>query len=286
LQEVLTKLASLDADLSEKRAKKAQLEADVHMCTVKLDRAQKLIAGLGGEKSRWTAVAGRLGHQFVALTGDVVLAAAQIAYLGEHAVQLCNLIQQNLYTHQHTCHHCFDRLSLLQRPAVVGTGVSMVHIPMNAHFYCGVAAGPFTSVHRSDCLAGWVTACEAAGVPCSPKFSLSAALGDPVKIRQWNIWGLPKDDFSSENAIAVDQGRRWPLCIDPQGTANKWIRNMEKDAQLLVIKLSDGNYMRTLENAVQFGKPVLLENVGETLDAALEPLLLKQTFKQVQRLPS
>ena len=57
---------------------------------------------------------------------------------------------------------------------------------------------------------------------------------------------------------------------------------MEKDAELLVIKLSDANYMRTLENAVQFGKPVLLENVGETLDAALEPLLLKQTFKQVR----
>lgn len=56
---------------------------------------------------------------------------------------------------------------------------------------------------------------------------------------------------------------------------------MEKDAELLVIKLTDGNYMRTLENAVQFGKPVLLENVGETLDAALEPLLLRQTFKQV-----
>ena len=69
--------------------------------------------------------------------------------------------------------------------------------------------------------------------------------------------------------------------IDPQGQANKWIRNMEKEAGLLVIKLSDPNYLRTVENAVQFGKPVLLENVGETLDAALEPLLLKQTFKQV-----
>ena len=188
----------------------------------------------------------------------------------------------NLYTFlSQRAYHCLGDESLLQGPAVVGT-VSMVYILINLHLDCGVAAGPFTSVHRSDCLAGWVTACEAAGVPCSPKFSLSAALGDPVKIRQWNIWGLPKDDFSSENAIAVDQGRRWPLCIDPQGTANKWIRNMEKDAQLLVIKLSDGNYMRTLENAVQFGKPVLLENVGETLDAALEPLLLKQTFKQVQ----
>ena len=38
----------------------------------------------------------------------------------------------------------------------------------------------------------------------------------PLQVRQWNIWGLPKDDFSTENGIAVDQGRRWPLCIDPQ----------------------------------------------------------------------
>ena len=32
---------------------------------------------------------------------------------------------------------------------------------------------------------------------------------------------------------------------------------------------------------LQFGYPVLLENVGEELDPVLEPLLLKQTFKQV-----
>ena len=78
----------------------------------------------------------------------------------------------------------------------------------------------------------------------------------------------------------IDQGRRWPLCIDPQGLANKWIRAMNKEAGLLVVKLTDGNYLRTLENAIQFGKPVLLENVMETLDASLEPLLQKQTFKQ------
>uniref|UniRef100_A0A3B3BZA4 Dynein heavy chain ATP-binding dynein motor region domain-containing protein n=3 Tax=Oryzias melastigma TaxID=30732 RepID=A0A3B3BZA4_ORYME len=38
--------------------------------------------------------------------------------------------------------------------------------------------------------------------------------------------------------------------------------------------------MRTLENCIQFGTPLLLENVGEELDPSLEPLLLKQTFKQ------
>lgn len=47
-----------------------------------------------------------------------------------------------------------------------------------------------------------------------------------------------------------------------------------------VIKLTDADYIRTLENSIQFGTPVLLENVGEELDPSLEPLLLKQTFKQ------
>lgn len=40
------------------------------------------------------------------------------------------------------------------------------------------------------------------------------------------------------------------------------------------------NLMRHLGNAVQFGASVLIENVGEELDAALEPLLLRQTFVQ------
>lgn len=48
---------------------------------------------------------------------------------------------------------------------------------------------------------------------------------------------------------------------------------------MLVVRLTQPDYMRVLENAVQFGQPVLLENVEEELDAALEPLLMKQTFK-------
>lgn len=68
--------------------------------------------------------------------------------------------------------------------------------------------------------------------------------------------------------------------IDPQGQANKWVKNTEKDNSLAVIKLTYADYMRTMENCIQFGNPILLENVGEELDPSLEPLLLKQTFKQ------
>lgn len=43
-----------------------------------------------------------------------------------------------------------------------------------------------------------------------------------------------------------------------------------------MLKLSDHDFLRRMENAIRFGKPCLLENVGEELDPALEPVLLKQ----------
>lgn len=49
---------------------------------------------------------------------------------------------------------------------------------------------------------------------------------------------------------------------------------------MVVIKLSDSDYVRKLENCIQFGTPVLLENIGEEIDSVLEPLLIKQFFKQ------
>lgn len=55
-----------------------------------------------------------------------------------------------------------------------------------------------------------------------------------------------------------------------------WFCHQEKEAGIDVIKLSDKDFLRSLENAVRFGKPCLLENVGEELDPALEPILLRQ----------
>ena len=54
------------------------------------------------------------------------------------------------------------------------------------------------------------------------------------------------------------------------GQANKWIKAMEKPNNLHVIKLSDSDFVRTLENCIQFGTPVLLENIAEELDTVLD----------------
>ena len=56
--------------------------------------------------------------------------------------------------------------------------------------------------------------------------------GNPIDIRSWMLAGLPTDEFSIDNAIILAKSRRWPLMIDPQGQANKWIKNMEKSNKL------------------------------------------------------
>jgi dynein heavy chain len=59
---------------------------------------------------------------------------------------------------------------------------------------------------------------------------------------------------------------------------------MERCNGLKVVKFTDSNFMHVLESAIRTGNPVLLEEVGETLDPTLGPVLLKQTFVQVCRL--
>ncbi|XP_064629143.1 dynein axonemal heavy chain 1-like isoform X2 [Lineus longissimus] len=140
--------------------------------------------------------------------------------------------------------------------------------------------GPFTGEYRLNLCGSWFTDLDENKVPHTEDPSLIGSLGDPVKIRSWQIAGLPKDNLSVENGVIVQFSQRWPLFIDPQGQANKWVKNLEHENGLDVIKLSDRDFLRSLENAVRFGKPCLLENVGEELDPALEPILLKQTFKQ------
>lgn len=86
--------------------------------------------------------------------------------------------------------------------------------------------GAFTAAFRTEIIEEWVKETRAKEIPGSESFSLVNVLGNPVTMRQWNIDGLPSDNFSLENGIIIFKSRRWPLCIDPQGQANKWIKKM------------------------------------------------------------
>jgi len=76
-------------------------------------------------------------------------------------------------------------------------------------------------------------------IPVSQNFSTGKTLCDPLTIRDWQLYGLPADLVSCENAIYSLYGNRWPLMIDPQLQAKKWIKNYYKEKDLKVMKETD-----------------------------------------------
>ena len=48
---------------------------------------------------------------------------------------------------------------------------------------------------------------------------------------------------------------------------------MEKEKDVKIMKFSDATYLKILEASIRMGTPFLMENVGEELDPAIEPLL-------------
>jgi len=55
--------------------------------------------------------------------------------------------------------------------------------------------------------------------------------------------------------------------IDPQIQANTWIKNLEQGIKTIRPTQSTKELEMIVENAVQVGIPLLLENIGETIDS-------------------
>ena len=92
-------------------------------------------------------------------------------------------------------------------------------------------------------------------------FSLTNTMYDQITIRDWILEGLPNDPVSIDNGIIAKKGKRYPLMIDPQSQANKWLKINELNHQLSVVNFDETHYLKTLETAVKCGYSVLIEEV-------------------------
>lgn len=226
LREVEEKIKGLQQMYEEKKAQEASLQAQLDDANTKLGRANKIIAGLAGEKTRWTETVARLANEYGFLIGNCLVAAGTVAY-----------------------------------------------------------AGAFTAKFRTELEAEWRRGITACGLAILPDTSMKSLLEDPVQTKLWTAASLPNDNLSIENGIIMFRSRRWPLMIDPQNQANRFVKSYGREAAehgLEVFKMSDPSLLRNLELGIQHGRWVLIENVGEELDPALEPILLKQVGKDQQ----
>lgn len=247
LRQLNQQILALEANYSEIKLKQENLENEIKDCEKRLSLSTSLLSSLTGERLRWTETTAKLESNVKYLTGDSLLSAAVISYLGA-----------------------------------------------------------FPPTNRASLLKSFVEFFGESFILVSPGFSLEATLGDPMQVKKWVLSGLPSDGYSRENAMIVYASQKWPLLIDPQNQANKWIKNYEQPSLLVTRqrrkevdggkreedggkrkkeeeggggRKEDYGLIRTLETGLGLGYPVLLENVGEELDGVLEPVLGRQFFK-------
>ena len=91
--------------------------------------------------------------------------------------------------------------------------------------------------------------------------------------------GLPTDTMSSENATILMNSTRWPLMIDPQLQGLKWIKNRYGE-DLQVLRLTQTNYLALIEVSIANGAIVLIENIMESIDPVLDPVIKRDLIKK------
>ena len=93
-------------------------------------------------------------------------------------------------------------------------------------------AGAFTPDFRKTLVEQWRAMLLERAIPHTAGTNIAKTLADQVQMRNWKMCELPQDSHSVENAIVMAQARRYSLFIDPQGQANKFIKNMGKQTKV------------------------------------------------------
>uniref|UniRef100_A0A4X2LC28 AAA+ ATPase domain-containing protein n=1 Tax=Vombatus ursinus TaxID=29139 RepID=A0A4X2LC28_VOMUR len=142
--------------------------------------------------------------------------------------------------------------------------------------------GYFTKKYRQNLMdSNWRPYLNQLKVPIPVTSTLDPLkmLTDDADIATWQNEGLPADRTSTENATILMNCERWPLMVDPQLQGVKWIKK-KYDKDLRVTQIGQKGYLDIIERALADGDVVLIENMGESVDPVLGPLLGREVIKK------
>jgi dynein heavy chain len=138
---------------------------------------------------------------------------------------------------------------------------------------------PFNAAFRGKLVVQWLEDIKQRAIPHTEGIDALKVLTDEAAIAQWMNEGLPADRISVENACVVTACARWPLMIDPQLQGVKWIKQRFSDS-LTCIQFTQNQWLQKVQMTIQMGDNLLIEAVGQDIEAILEPLLARAVIRR------
>jgi len=141
--------------------------------------------------------------------------------------------------------------------------------------------GPFNSKFRFALFyEKWEKDVIERAIPMTEGMKVLDLLSTDAGRAAWNNEGLPTDPLSIENGAIMTNAARWSLMIDPQLQGINWITNRELTNGLKIIQLSQAKYIDMVEQCIENGLPLLIENMGEDIDAVLDPVVSRTLIRR------
>lgn len=299
--EVEAQINALQVSFREATNEKAKVEAEAHACQERLSLAERLVNGLASENERWTREIDVLHASEGTLIGDTLLAAGFVSYIGAFNSSFRANLWKNTW---------LPDLISREIPITIG-GVTNVSPEMNDD-----TGGPNSSYTSGNSME---LTMDEENSQSSTMNDSQATHNDDATVRngvdplemlsngssvaQWMNEGLPADRISIENGCIITSCARWPLLVDPQLQGMSWLRardfrhgiNTEQSedcntmssqgesdeiSPLVIIHPSQDHWLKTLKSAISNGQSVIMENLGESIDASLEPVLMRQVYRK------
>ncbi|XP_044534788.1 dynein axonemal heavy chain 11 [Gracilinanus agilis] len=252
-------------DVEPKRQALAQANLELEAATEKLQAIRKKLADLGDNLSCLTA-------SFEKAIAEKVRCQDQVNQTSK-TIGLANRLVRELESEKVRWGQAITSFEA-QETTLCGD------VLLTAAFVSYV--GYFTKQYREELLqCKWIPFLKSQkiAIPITADLDVITMLTDDATVAAWNNEGLPSDRMSTENATILTHAERWPLMIDPQQQGIKWMKN-KYGADLKVLRLGQKGFLNAIENALAFGDVTLIENLDETIDPVLDPLLGRNTIKR------
>ena len=141
--------------------------------------------------------------------------------------------------------------------------------------------GPFTKKYRDEMINEvFIPFLISNQIPMTEGLRPLSILTDEATVAAWNSQNLPSDPVSTENGAICCNAQRYPLMIDPQLQAIAWIKEKEKENKLQITRLGSDKVIRVLELALDAGTSVLIEDIEESIEAVIWPIIFRNTIKR------